>query len=108
MPSAALIEVDLQSGAISVAMRSGTLEDAPPTLELELDHPAFADRDQSITLHRALPDPDGNPVWAGHFVTIPEGRWYLTLRSGEAWRLSSEWRGEASLTLRPSDHDSGR
>ncbi len=105
---AALIEIDLQSGAISVAMRSGTLEDAPPTLELELDHPAFADRDQSIMLHRALPDPDGNPVWAGHFVTIPEGRWYLTLRSGQDWRLSSEWRGETSLTLRPSDHDSGR
>ena len=105
---AALLEVDPHSGAVSVAMRSGTLDQVPSTLQLELDHPAFADRDTAITLHRALPDPDGNPVWAGHFVTVPDGRWYLTLKDGEAWRLSSEWRGETSLTLRPTDHDSGR
>ncbi len=105
---AALIEINPDTGTISVAMRSGALEDAPATLELELDHPAFADRDQSITLHRALPDASGNPVWAGHFVEVPDGRWYLTLRSGETWRLSSEWRGETSLTLLPADHDNGR
>lgn len=105
---AALLEINLDSGTISVAIRSGTLAEVPATLELELAHPAFSDRDQSLTLHKALPDDAGNPVWAGHFVDVPDGRWYLTLRSGETWRLSSEWRGETSLTLRPADHDDGR
>ena len=105
---AALLEINPATGTISVAMRSGSLTEAPATLQLELAHPAFADRDQSITLHRAMPDDAGNPVWAGHFVDVPEGRWYLTLRSGETWRLSSEWHGETSLTLRPADHDNGR
>ena len=108
MGLAALLEINLTTGAVSAAMRSGTLDPVPATLQLELAHPAFADRDQSVTLHRAMPDEAGNPVWVGHFVDVPGGRWYLTLRSGETWRLSSEWHGEASLTLRPADHDNGR
>ncbi len=103
---AALIEFNLKTGSISVAMRSGTLDPVPATLDLDVAHPAFADRDQSITLHKALPDANGNPVWAGHFVDVPKGRRYLTLRSGEDWRLSDEWQGETSLTLKP--HDDGR
>ncbi len=105
---AALVEINSQTGTVSVAMRSGTLDPVPATLELEAAHPAFADRDLSITLHKALPDDNGNPVWAGHFVSVPDDRRYLTLRSGDEWRLSSEWQGEASLTLRPADHDNGR
>ena len=104
---AALIGINPDTGAISVAMRSGDLDAVPATLELEFTHPAFADRDQLIPVHRAQPDEAGNPVWVGHFVEVPDGRWYVTLKSGEDWRLSGEWRGEPSLTLRPASHDDG-
>ena len=86
-------------------MQSGALADVPAILELEFTHPAFADRDQLIALHLALPDEAGNPVWVGHFVDVPDGRWYVTLKSGDAWRLSGEWRGESSLMLRASGRD---
>ena len=100
---AALLAINLDTGAVSAAMRAGSLDEAPTLLELEFTHPAFADRDQLITLHRAQPDAEGNPVWSGHFVTVPDGRWYVTLRSGDEWRLSGEWQGQTSLTLRPAD-----
>lgn len=107
---AALLEVNLDSGAVQAAMRSGEFESVPAALELEFSHPAFADRDQLITLHRARPDAVGNPVWSGHFVDIPDGRWYVTLKSGDDWRLSGEWRGEPRMTLRPAEtrHDNER
>jgi len=104
---AALIDIDLDTGAILAAMRSGDFESVPALLELEFAHPAFADRDQFIALHRAPPDAAGNPVWSGHFISIPGGRWYVTLKSGDDWRLSGEWQGESSLTLRAADHDDG-
>jgi hypothetical protein len=100
---AALIEIDLDTGAVLAAMRSGDLGSAPATLELELSHPAFAERDQLVTLHRAPPDAAGNPVWSGHFVNISEGRWYVTLKSSDDWRLSGEWQGESRMTLRPAE-----
>ncbi len=102
---AALIGINFETGVISVTMRSGDIGAAPAKLELEFTHPAFADRDQLITVHRARPDEAGNPVWVGHFVDVPDGRWYVTLKSGDDWRLSGEWRGEPSLTLRPANHD---
>jgi len=107
---AAVLAIDLDTGAVSAAMRSGALDDAPAVLELEFTHPAFANRDQLITLHRAQPDTEGNPVWSGHFVKVPEGRWYVTLRSGDEWRLSGEWQDQARLTIRPADagYDGGR
>ena len=107
---AARVDIDLETGAISAAMKSGGIETMPATLELELSHPAFADRDQLIALHRAPPDAAGNPVWSGHFVSVPDGRWYVTLSSGEDWRLSAEWHGETRITLRPAEtaHDDGR
>jgi len=98
---AAIVDIDSTTGAVSAVMRSGDLESIPVVLEFELSHPAFADRDQLITLNKAMPDEDGNPVWAGHFVMVPEGRFYAVLRSGDTWRLTAEWQGEASLTLRP-------
>ena len=100
---AALIDIDLDTGAVMAAMRSGDLELVPATLELEFSHPAFADRDQRITLNRAPPDAAGNPVWSGHFVSVPEGRWYVALSSSEDWRLSGEWQGEPRMTLRPAE-----
>ena len=98
---AALVEIDRDTGTVAAVMRSGDLAEVPAALDFELSHPAFADRDQRITLSIAMPDKDGNPVWVGHFVAVPEGRFYAVLHAGDTWRLSAEWQGEASLTLRP-------
>ena len=107
---AALLVIESRTGAVSVAMQSGVLASVPQRLELEFAHPAFAERDQLLTLHLAQPDAAGNPVWSGHFVVVPGGRWYVTLRSADEWRVTGEWRGESQLTLRPAggDHDKGR
>jgi predicted amidohydrolase len=99
-----VIDINTQTGAVVAVMRAGDLTDLPPTLEFEMSHPAFADRDHAITLNKALPDAEGNPQWAGHFVTVPNGRYYAVLKSTE-WRLSAEWRGDATLTLRPDNND---
>jgi hypothetical protein len=105
MNLAAAIDIDPESGIVTAVIRSGALDDVPGSLEFELSHPAFADRDEAVTLTKALPDGDGNPVWVGHFVTLPEGRYYAVLRSGDAWRLSTEWQGETSLMLRAGGDD---
>jgi hypothetical protein len=105
MNLAAMVTINPDTGTVQAVMRSGSFETLPATLEFELSHPAFADRDQAITLNKALPDADGNPVWVGHFVTVPEGRFYAVLRSGEEWRLSAEWQGETSLMLRPGGNE---
>jgi hypothetical protein len=103
---AALVDIDLDTGAVSAVMRSGDLGAAiPQALDFEFSHPAFADRDRKLTLIKAMPDADGNPVWVGHFTTVPEGRYYAALSSGDTWRLSAEWRGEASFTLYPGGDD---
>lgn len=102
---AAIVTIDTGTGLVTAVMRSGDLDTTPQILEFELSHPAFADRDQAITLNKALPDEAGNPVWVGHFVTKPTGRYYAVLRSGETWRLMAEWRGEESLTLRPGSDE---
>jgi hypothetical protein len=104
---AAIIAIDSSTGVISAIMRSGELDEIPATLDFELSHPAFADRDQAITLTKAMPDEQGNPRWVGHFVSVPQGRFYAVLKSGDTWRLTAEWHGEASLTLR-SGGDDGR
>ena len=102
---AALVDIDAATGVVAATLRSGELGDPPATLEFELSHPAFADRDRLITLRKAQPDADGNPVWVGHLVQVPSGRFYAVLRSGDTWRLTAEWRGEASLMLRPGGND---
>jgi len=84
-----------------VVIRSGDLKEIPATLEFELSHPAFADRDRLLTLNKAMPDESGNPVWVGHLVTVPDERFYVVLKSGDEWRVSAEWQGETSLMLRP-------
>ena len=43
---AALLTIDLDTGAVSAAMRAGVLDEAPAVLELEFTHPAFANRDR--------------------------------------------------------------
>ena len=47
-----------------------------------------------------MDDSDGNPVWVGHFLSIPSGRFYAVLKAGDDWRVSAEWQGETSLMLR--------
>jgi hypothetical protein len=98
---AALLDIDSATGVVRAVMRTGDLQEVPVSLNLELSHPAFADRDLAATLSKALPDEDGNPVWVGHLVTMPTGRYYAVLRADDAWRLTAEWNGESSLTLRP-------
>jgi len=97
---AAHVEIDPETRVVSAVIRSGKLPDVPATLDFELSHPAFADRDQHITLNKALADGDGNPVWVGHFLTIPSGRFYAVLKSGDDWRVTAEWQGQSILVLR--------
>jgi hypothetical protein len=33
---------------------------------------------------------------------MPEGRWYIVLADGDAWRLSSTWSGASTLELVPA------
>jgi hypothetical protein len=47
---AALVDIDSATGVVSATMRSGDLDSVPSSLDFELSHPAFADRDRSITL----------------------------------------------------------
>ena len=97
---AAHVEIDPETRVVKAVIHSRELPEIPATLDFELSHPAFADRDQHITLNKAMADADGNPVWVGHFVTIPTGRFYAVLKSGDEWRVSAEWQGETSLMLR--------
>ena len=104
---AAVVAINPDTGVVTAVMRSGDLDTVPATLDFELSHPTHLSRDAAITLNKAMPDADGNPVWVGHLLTIPEGRYYAVLRAGETWRLTAEWRGEESLTLRSGSDDSG-
>ena len=96
----ALVEIDPETRVVSAIVRARDLGDLPATLDFEFSHPAFANLDQHITLNKAMADAEGNPLWVGHFVTIPKGRYYAVLKSGEDWRISAEWQGETSLMLR--------
>ena len=99
------LDIDPETGTVAATIGAGDLDVLPATLEFELSHPAFAERDQAITLAKAMPDAAGNPVWVGHFTSVPAGRFYAVLKSGETWRLTAEWQGEASLTLYPRGND---
>ena len=100
MGLAAAVDIDTETRVITAVIRAGELAEVPATLDFELSHPAFADRDRHITLNRAMADDDGKPVWVGHLVSIPSGRFYAVLKSGDACRVTPEWLGETSLVLR--------
>ena len=100
----ALVTIDLDSGAVVVSLSAHpdvALSDAvsSDSLSLRMRHPTMASRDALIELLPAIPDADGNPTWAGHFVSAPADRRYATLSSGDRWRLSREWSGEPSFRL---------
>lgn len=98
----ATLTFDLESGAIHARLAADATVDWPKTLQLLFSHPAFADRDQTILMTAAMPDSDGNPTWSGHFINVPDGRWYVVLADGDAWRLSDSWSGAAVLQLEPA------
>jgi hypothetical protein len=98
----ATLTIDLDSGAIGAKLAADTPVDWPKTLQLLFSHPAFANRDQVVTMTAAMPDSDGTPAWSGHFVDVPDGRWYVVLADGDTWRLSSSWSGAAVLQLEPA------
>lgn len=101
----ARLDFDLATGAIVATLTAGSDVDWPASMELLLSHPAFAERDRTVALTRSLPDQAGNPTWSGHFVDIPDGRWYLVLEDGDAWRLNGTWSGAASARLVPASTD---
>jgi hypothetical protein len=96
------ITINPDTGLITARMTALDAMTSPVALELDFSHPAFAERDQTVMLARALPDEDGNPTWSGHFAVVPEGRWYVVLESGDEWRLNGVWAGESQLVLRPA------
>ena len=103
---AANIRIDPETGAIAVTLVSDTdtlVSDTdvglPASLLLQMLHPTLAARDTESELVKALPDADGRPTWAGHFVDFPAGRYYAVLSAGDDWRLSGEWSGETELRL---------
>jgi len=106
----ARIDIDLESGAIVATLTAESPADWPKTLDLLLSHPAFAGRDRTITLTASRPDEAGNPTWSGHFVGVPDGRWYLVLADGDAWRLNGTWSGAPTARLVPAsaNGDAGR
>jgi hypothetical protein len=98
----ATLSIDSESGAIEAKLTADEAVEWPKTLQLLFSHPAFADRDRRVTLTAAMPGSDGTPVWSGHFVDLPGGRWYVVLADGDTWRLSSSWSGAAVLQLEPA------
>ena len=98
----ATLTIDVESGAILAKLTADTPVDWPKTLQLLFSHPAFANRDQHITLTAAMPDSYGSPTWSGHFIDVPVGRWYVVLEDGDAWRLSGNWSGTSTLQLEPA------
>lgn len=98
----ASLRIDDETGAVTATATSGEATDWPTSLELELSHPTNALLDRKLTLTAAIPDSSGNPVWAGHFVSVPDGRWYLVLRAGDEWRLNTTWSGGTSVRLLPA------
>ena len=105
---AAYVEINADTRVVRAVMRAGDLTTPPATLDFELSHPAFAERDIQITLNKAMADDDGNPVWVGHVLAIPSGRFYAVLKSGDAWRVTGEWQGESELVLRAGGTGDGR
>jgi hypothetical protein len=107
---AASINIDVETGAIFVTLTSKTNAAIPALLNLQLIHPTLVAQDLTIDLVKAMPDANGDPAWAGHLVTPPEGRRYIILSSGDTWRLSGEWTGQKVVQLGPRGQapDGGR
>jgi len=103
------IEIQRETGAVLVTMSSSPQVKFASSLQLRMRHPTMAARDATVALHAAIPNAEENPTWAGHFAVPPAGRYYLSLSSGDTWRLSGEWSGQSHFRLGPaSPPDDGR
>lgn len=101
----ATLDVNLETGLIVTRLESAFAMDTPGTLQLELSHPAFRERDMSVQLLRSMPDADGAATWSGQLPSVPEGRWYLVLQADD-WRLNGSWNGQNRVTLHPASETS--
>ena len=93
------LNIQLETGAVIVTMSSLPNVGFSRSLQLRMRHPTLASRDAVIDLVQAMPNADGKPTWAGHFIRPPSGRYFATLSSGDVWRLSGEWSGQPQLIL---------
>lgn len=98
----ARVNIQADTGAVVVILSAHPDAQLSPSLELRLRHPTMASRDAVIDVQQAMPNAAGEPIWAGHFLTLPTGRYYVTLSSGDAWRLSGVWSGQSTLRLDPA------
>ena len=96
-----LIDINSETGAVIVTLSSAANVDLPNSLALRMRHPTMASRDADVELLRAMPNSRGEATWAGHFITPPSGRYFITLSSGDIWRLSAEWSGQRQFRLKP-------
>jgi len=107
----AVVNIEPDTGAVVVTVSAPQDTRLPSSLKLQLRHPTMASRDAVIELQPAIPSAAGEPIWAGHFQSPPAGRYYLFLSpqdmpvSGDSWRLSGVWSGQATLRLDPADPD---
>ncbi len=98
----AKVDIHLETGAVVVNLSSLPGVDLPASLQLQMRHPTMVSRDSRIELLRAMPNSEGEPTWAGHFIKPLAGRYYVTLSSGNVWRLSDEWSGQSQFRLDPA------
>ncbi len=100
------LEIDSATGAVSAVLTSREPAPMLKGLDLLLSHPTVAARDTTINLAAAIPDAQGNAVFAGHFVDVPTGRWYVVLTPAgdvaDDWRLTGVWSGQPRLRLLPA------
>ena len=75
------------TGQIDVSLEQCPGGQCPPTLQLQLRHPARAQLDRSVIL--AL---DGGSRYRGNATLPPAHRWYLALSDSEqVWRIGAVW-----------------
>ena len=96
----AMIDIQVETGAVAVAIRSELETKLPAALQLRLRHATMASRDVDVPIFQAMPNAAGDPVWVGHFNTTPAGLYQLILSSGDTWRLSAEWSGQTQIQLK--------
>jgi hypothetical protein len=105
----ALVDINPDTGAVIVTLSSLAGVELPVSLALRMRHPTMASRDANVELLRAMPNSLGEATWAGHFITPPSGRYFMSLSSAHNWRLSAEWTGQTQFRLEPTGQpDNGK
>ena len=97
----ALVDINPETGAVIVSVFSAANVELPRFLALRMRHPTMASRDANVELLQAMPNSRGEATWAGHFITPPAGRHFISLSSDDTWRLSAEWSGQPQIRLMP-------